>query len=269
MFLLLTNVKSTKERYNVENFKEYFLHRLSQRIKNDDCDIIQELSENLLRTRESIRQKLYNIYKNGTVNSSETYKPFSKEEEEKLLKLHTKYPGNWDLISDKMNRSIRCLKSKYQYIQRANISNSQSAGTRRSFTKEEDESLLALVDEYRENGIFGKNGNIPWTLLARKLGNRVPRIYQQRFNQLTSVKMDAPTRYKAIMDVLRLIVDQGVQDISDVDWEKVRKSIGYQGLASSLSAEFSRFMSRNLVDKNLSYKEILKKLSSTSKYCFD
>lgn len=269
MYLLFLNIKSTKERYNIENFKEYFLRLRREDRKN--LDIVQELSKNLLRTRDSIRQKLYFIYKNGTMDISEGSKPYSKEEEKKLLKFYTKYNGDWDHISSKMNRSIRSLRDKYHYMKYLTASpNPCSSGnpTPKHFTKQEDEKLLLLADEYQKNGVFGKQGNIPWSLLAKKLGNRTPRTYQQRFKRLTSEagKMDAPTRYKLIIDVLRLLVNQDVQDNSDIDWEKVKASIGYIGLASNISSEFSRYMSRHVKNKNLTYKEILEKLSLKTKY---
>ena len=250
MYLLLLNIKATKKKFCIKNFKNFFLQSGSNNAQF--TEVMSGLAENLLRPRKSIIAKLATVYRNGCIDDQKHGSFYSQEEVERLKKYHKKYDGDWDLISAKLKRSITSLKVKFAQVE--NTDKYERNITPKKFTEEEDKELLAVVNQIKSEMTEKESGRgaLPWKQIAAKMGTGRPSIsVANRYGILISKapKMSKKDITNMSKDALKLLIQLKVNDVLDVDWEKLKTILEYKGSADELKSMFKNFMKKRFNKK--------------------
>ncbi|XP_066929888.1 dentin sialophosphoprotein-like isoform X2 [Clytia hemisphaerica] len=260
LYILFLNIKNAKVKFKIDNFKESYLSGDAKTEK-----VVSELCKNILRRRRTIRDKLDEIFvQTPTGEKKSTY---SEEESKQLLELHKKYKGEWKTIAEKLDRSIKSVKQRYKLLQKQGMGTTKMKP--KAFTDEEDEHLLRLVKECKDQKLTIRSGKLPWTLIAEKLeSGRDSSTVRARFTLLASktVKTAKPflskrQRFALIINVLKVLVSNNQDDTNDVNWEKVKQAVKYSGQPDNLAREFKGYMKTHFLRKKIPAKSNSERLN--------
>lgn len=245
MYLLFLNIKTAKEKFQIANFKEFFLHG----DKDNFNEVMEVLTDNILRTRKLIRGKVENIYQTAAHSDQKQSRLYTEGEVKLLKKCHKKYKGDWEKISTKMKRPVGGLKAKFHEINDTEKCAQKSPATPKRFTEAEDKELLEIVDKIVSED---SKRHIPWKLVAEKLGTgRRTSSLITHYNILKSntPKLKRNEITKLMYDAVRLLIHLKVDDIADIDWEKVKNVLEYEGSAVQFKISFQGFMKKRFNQK--------------------
>lgn len=250
MYLLFLNIRTAKENFGIASFKKFFLQ--DDQDKDQFNNVMDILTQNILRTRKLIKAKVKNIYQTARIDQKQS-RLYTENEVELLQKYHKEYAGDWEKISAVMKRPAGGLKAKFHEIDNAKKCVPKTPTTPKQFTEAEDKKLLEIVDKMIIDGSdSSKKRHIPWKLVAEKLDTgRRPSSLITRYNLLKSntPKFTRPEVTKLMYDTVKLLIHLKVDDVADVDWEKVRGILDYEGSAVQLKISFQGFMKKRFNQK--------------------
>ncbi|XP_054895544.1 transcription termination factor 1-like isoform X2 [Poeciliopsis prolifica] len=189
---------------------------------------------------------------------------FSKEELAALIRFHNLYGNNWKLISQKMDRSVYSLQKRFAAL----------AVEQGAWTGEEERRLKLAVRE-RLASRAGPDGSslsrnqlsqsLPWGKISQEVGTRSWIqcrgkwffLLDRRMTFYGNVFNRGAEGYEAKICLISTLYDMSVDDIADVDWEKVAAAVG-DVTPWSVQRMFSRLKQRKVPHSHLlSFGEIV------------
>lgn len=257
-FMALTGVSSVEKLLFPQRFKEE--EATIKKLKKEHR-FMERIAEGIPRPCHQVYQRALKMF-----DGKNHMGRFSEEEVATLIKLHHLHGNNWKLISEKMDRSIYSLQKRFSTI----------GVEHGAWSPDEERRLKHAVREHLEartrNGSAASglsreelSKNLPWKDISQKVQRRSWTqcrtkwlfILEHRMTWYGNVFNRGPEGCKAKMRLINTLYNMTVEDVADINWEEVAKTVG-DVTHWSVQRMYNRLKQRKVPHSNcLSFGEII------------
>ena len=246
------NIEKYQTEHKIKDFGEYLRNVV---IPNRQIvEISRQLSKNIIRRLESVYKRIYYQFASNNIKLGSS---LSKDEINQISVLQKLHGNKWKLIGKVMGRSQKDLCTYFHNRNsphhRKGIFQICSTKKRTTFLPSEYEKLINIIQTQAsvETGKIN-DSKINWVSVAREFGTRNAVTCQRRWSTVLSTRIksgitekDQRSMYQDLKKkILKLFIDEQIEDKNDIDWKKVVEYLGENVNPSELRRRFLRFLER-------------------------
>ena len=244
------NIEKYQTEHKIKDFGEYFRNVV---IPNRQIvETSRQLSKNIIRRLENVYKRIYNQFAAYNIKLGSS---LSKDEINQISALQKLYGNKWKLIGKVIGRSQKDLCTYFHNrnspYRKKGIFQICSTKKRITFLPSEDEKLINII-RTQASDEMGKinDSKINWVSVARELSTRNAVTCQRRWSTVLSTRIksgitekDQRSMYQDFKKkILKLFIDEQIEDKNDIDWTKVVEYLGENVNPSMLRQRFLSFV---------------------------